>query len=373
MTKVAILRSSFLEQWEGKGQENLTHVLNHDHRYFVEKACREKQWEIADSIHDLQEGDICFNISAVGLNEEHAYQFLASEQTTLRDAYGNLCGVKILGPDHSWLSEMEETISFEDFTEQYFTIYQEADEDRFDEVFLEAPVVDSFRNLEIAEKLLAGALCDQWMKKGVRIDDSTSVFIDPEVEIGPGTHIEPNVRLLGKTRIGAGCRITAGSEIVDSILEEHVIVKHSLIEESYMEEGANIGPYSHLRPKAHLGKHVHIGNFVEVKNAVLEDDTKAGHLAYIGDADVGKDVNISCGVIFCNYDGKRKHRSHVGDHAFLGSNANLIAPVEVEEDGFIAAGSTITKKVEKGALALERAEQKNIAGYVEKRKEKGTL
>ena len=178
---------------------------------------------------------------------------------------------------------------------------------------------------------------------------------------------------MGETKIGSGCLITDRSDISDSTLGDQVTVRSSVIEESVMEEGSNIGPYSHLRPHAVIGPHVHIGNFVEVKKATLGEGTKAGHLAYIGDADVGKDVNISCGVIFCNYDGKNKHHTVVGDHAFLGSNANLVAPVELEDEAFVAAGSTITKKVEQGALAVERAEQKSIPGYVAKRKAKGLL
>lgn len=137
-----------------------------------------------------------------------------------------------------------------------------------------------------------------------------------------------------------------------------------------MKKGSDIGPYSHLRPKSVLGEKVHIGNFVEVKNANLGENTKAGHLAYIGDADLGKDINIGCGVIFVNYDGKNKFRSTVKDGGFVGSNANIVAPVVIEEDGYVAAGSTITKDVEKGALAIERAKQKNIQGWLEKKKKR---
>ena len=146
-----------------------------------------------------------------------------------------------------------------------------------------------------------------------------------------------------------------------------VSIESSTIEKSFVDEDCHIGPYTRLRPNSKIGKNVKLGNFVEVKNSTLKDNTKAGHLAYIGDADVGHNVNVGCGVVFVNYDGKEKFRTTVGDHAFIGSNSNLVAPVNVDEWGYVAAGSTITKKVPEGALSVARGIQRNIEGWVEKK------
>lgn len=141
----------------------------------------------------------------------------------------------------------------------------------------------------------------------------------------------------------------------------------SNIEHSKVEDACSIGPNAHLRPESHLGKNVHIGNFVEVKKAHIKEGSKAGHLAYIGDAIVGKNVNIGCGVIFANYNGKSKSQTIVGDNSFIGSNSNLVAPVKINDWGYVAAGSTITKDVEEGALSIGRATQVNKPGWVEKK------
>jgi bifunctional UDP-N-acetylglucosamine pyrophosphorylase/glucosamine-1-phosphate N-acetyltransferase len=133
-----------------------------------------------------------------------------------------------------------------------------------------------------------------------------------------------------------------------------------------MESDSNIGPFSHLRPNSHIGKRVHIGNFVEVKNAILNEDTKVGHLTYVGDADLGKNINVGCGTVFVNYDGKNKHRSSIGDNTFIGCNVNIVAPVNVEANTFLAAGSTITKDVPEGAMGIARSRQENKPGYWEK-------
>ena len=144
-------------------------------------------------------------------------------------------------------------------------------------------------------------------------------------------------------------------------------IESSLIESSIVSNGVKIGPFSHLRPNSNIGDNCKIGNFVEIKNSSLGKGTKASHLAYVGDADVGKNVNIGCGAIFVNYDGKNKFRTIVGDNAFIGSNSNLVAPLVVEDYGYVAAGSTITKKVSKGELALERSKQLSFKDWVEKK------
>jgi len=152
-----------------------------------------------------------------------------------------------------------------------------------------------------------------------------------------------------------------------------VKIDHSYIEKSVVEAYTDIGPFARLRPNSHLKERVHIGNFVEVKNSTLGNGTKAGHLTYVGDADLGNDINVGCGVVFVNYDGKFKHRSVIEDGAFIGSNANIVAPVHVEKEGYVAAGSTITKDVKQGCLVVERAERRDVEGYVERKKKRDAL
>lgn len=221
-----------------------------------------------------------------------------------------------------------------------------------------------------ASRILQNRINKAHMINGVIIESPETTFIEEGVEIGKDTIITGFVKIYGNSKIGKSCLIDGSTRIINSIVEDNVRVDNSVIEDCYMEKDSNIGPYSRIRPNSHIGKGVHIGNFVEVKNSRLGEGTKAGHLAYIGDSDLGKDINVGCGVVFVNYDGKFKHRSIVEDGAFIGSNANIVAPVKVEKDGFVAAGSTITEDVSSGELIIERAEQKHITGYVERKKER---
>lgn len=204
------------------------------------------------------------------------------------------------------------------------------------------------------------------MQNGVTLIDPATTYIDSEVTIGADTVIEPNVSLKGQTVIGEDCFIGANSEVLNSTLGDGVRVTSSNIKDSIMEKASNIGPYSHLRPNSRVGEAVHIGNFVEIKNATIGATTKVGHLTYVGDADLGKNINIGCGTIFVNYDGKNKHRTTVGDNVFIGCNANLIAPLMVEKNAYIAAGSTITKDVPTEAMAIGRVRQENKLDYFNK-------
>ncbi|MDU5229095.1 bifunctional UDP-N-acetylglucosamine diphosphorylase/glucosamine-1-phosphate N-acetyltransferase GlmU [Anaerococcus octavius] len=230
--------------------------------------------------------------------------------------------------------------------------------------------INNKKELAEAKKILQKRVNENHMLNGVVIEDPEMAIIDPEVIIGKDTIVSGPVKILGKSEIGENCTIEGSSRIEDSILKDNIKIDNSVIEKSFLDEGTDVGPYSHLRPNAKLGKNVHIGNFVEVKNSTLGDGTKAGHLAYIGDSDLGSKINIGCGVIFVNYDGKFKHRSVVKDNAFIGSNSNIVAPVIIEEEAYIAAGSTITSDVEAGHLSIERAEQKNVAGYAEKKRKR---
>ena len=227
--------------------------------------------------------------------------------------------------------------------------------------------INNKKELSNAQNILQKRVNDNFMLSGVVIDNPEMVIIEPTVEIGKDTLISGPVKILGNTKIGENCVIEGSSRIENSTIGDNVVIDNSVIEESIVEDGVDIGPYSHLRPKAHLGKNVHIGNFVEVKNSTLGEGTKAGHLAYVGDSDLGSDINIGCGVIFVNYDGKFKHRSVVEDGAFIGSNSNIVAPVHLNKDAYIAAGSTITNDVPEGSLSIERSIQVNVDGYVEKK------
>jgi len=190
------------------------------------------------------------------------------------------------------------------------------------------------------------------MLAGVSIVDPAATWIDVDVEVGRDAVIEPGCVIQGASRIGERVHLKPGC----------------MIESSEIGDDAVIGPNAHLRPGTRLGRHVRIGNFVEVKNSVLGDGVKADHLSYIGDADVGEDASFGCGSIVVNYDGIAKHRTQVGPRAFIGCNANLVAPLRIAEDAFVAAGSTVTKNVPAGALAVAREKQKNIEGWVARRR-----
>lgn len=232
--------------------------------------------------------------------------------------------------------------------------------------FEEAMGVNDRIALAQANKIMHKRLNTMHMQNGVTFVDPENTYIDEGVEIGSDTVIEAGVVIKGSTVIGEDCFIGAHSEIVDSKIEENVKIVQSVVEESIVHKNADVGPFAHLRPNAEIGEEVHVGNFVEIKNASLDKGTKVGHLTYVGDAKLGKDINVGCGVVFVNYDGKSKHQTTVGDRSFIGSNSNLIAPVTIEDNTVIAAGSTITNDVAEYDLAIARAKQENKAGYAKK-------
>lgn len=234
----------------------------------------------------------------------------------------------------------------------------------------EALGVNDRKALSQAEMLMRKRINEKHMTNGVTLIDPHSTYIESDVEIGKDTVIEPNVYLKGSAVIGEDCVIGMNSVILDSRIGNQSIIQSSTIDQSTLETGVTVGPNAHIRPNSTLKDQVHIGNFVEVKNSILGKGTKSGHLTYIGDADVGEHVNFGCGTIVVNYDGHKKHRSTIGDRAFIGCNVNLISPVVLDHDTFIAAGSTITKDVPEDTLALERAEEIHIPGYVSRQREK---
>lgn len=217
-----------------------------------------------------------------------------------------------------------------------------------------------------ANRVMRDRINTRHMQNGVTLVDPATTYIDADVQIGSDTIIEGGVSIKGNTKIGSDCFIGNGSTIIDSQLHDEVKVTSSMIEESVMHTGSDIGPNSHLRPESDIGEEVHIGNFVEIKKSTIGKGTKIGHLTYVGDATLGEKINIGCGVVFVNYDGTSKHHTNIGNHAFVGSNSNLIAPVDIAEDSFVAAGSTITDSTEKFDMAIARSRQVNKAGYAKK-------
>lgn len=217
-----------------------------------------------------------------------------------------------------------------------------------------------------ANKIMRQRINTRLMKSGVTLLDPETTYIDDGVQVGQDTVIEGDVVIKGHTTIGEDCYISAHSRIVDSTIHDRVTITSSTLQEAEMHDDSDIGPNSHLRPQAEIGPQVHIGNFCEVKKAFIGEGTKVGHLTYIGNATLGKNINVGCGVVFVNYDGTKKHHTNVGDHAFIGSNSNLVAPVNVAANSFIAAGSTITDSVDEFDMAIARARQVNKTDYAKK-------
>jgi bifunctional UDP-N-acetylglucosamine pyrophosphorylase / glucosamine-1-phosphate N-acetyltransferase len=217
-----------------------------------------------------------------------------------------------------------------------------------------------------AEQTMKQRINKQHMQNGVTIIDPATTYIGADVEIGADTVILPGTMILGKTVIGSDCQIGPNSEIKDCQIGNATVIRQSVSEDSKIGAHVKIGPFAHIRPKSDIHDDVKIGNFVEIKKAVFGKGSKASHLSYIGDAEVGSDVNIGCGSITVNYDGKNKFLTKIEDGVFIGCNSNLVAPVTIGEGAYVAAGSTITEDVPGDALALGRARQVNKENYVQK-------
>ncbi len=205
------------------------------------------------------------------------------------------------------------------------------------------------------------------ISNGVIFIDENTAYIEDGVIIGKGTVIEPCVYIKGESIIGENCVIGFSTVITDSKIGNNVNIKHSYIMESEIDEGTSVGPFAYLRPCSKVGKNVKIGDFVEIKNSVVGDKTKISHLTYVGDCDVGENVNFGCGTVIVNYDGKKKHRTTIKDNAFIGCNTNLVSPVTVGENAYTAAGSTVTEDVPDNSLAIARARQVNKEEWVLKK------
>ncbi len=207
------------------------------------------------------------------------------------------------------------------------------------------------------------------MAQGVTIFRPETCVIDAQVEVGPDTIIEPFVQLLRNTKVGSECRIASYSAVESATIGDNVLLRHGcIITESTIASGAKLGPYAHLRPGSEIGEDAHVGNFVETKKMKMGKGSKANHLAYLGDATIGSNVNIGAGTITCNYDGTLKHPTKIGNNVFVGSNSTLVAPITLGDEAYIAAASCITEDVPPDALALGRSRQTTKPGWVSARK-----
>lgn len=239
------------------------------------------------------------------------------------------------------------------------TAYQTAD-------FEETLGINDRVALSDAEQFMKKRINEWHMRNGVTIVDPLNTYIGPDVTIGSDTTLHPGTILSGSTVIGSDCNIGPYSEIDNCVVGDNTVIRQSTAFESQIGSEVQIGPFAHIRPKSEIHGHVKIGNFVEVKKAVFGEGSKASHLSYIGDAEVGRDVNIGCGTITVNYDGKNKSLTKIEDGVFVGCNSNLVAPVKIGKNAYVAAGSTITQDVPEEALSIARARQVNKENYVEK-------
>lgn len=234
--------------------------------------------------------------------------------------------------------------------------------------FEETIGVNSRAELAVVESILRKRINKKHLDNGVTIIDPNSTYIGLEVEIGMDTIIYPGTILEGKTVIGEDCVIYQNSRLSNAIIGNGVKVENSVILDSKVGDNTSVGPFAYIRPESAIGSNVKIGDFVEIKKSVIGNNTKVSHLTYIGDAEVGEKCNFGCGTVVVNYDGQKKHKTIIGDNAFIGCNTNLVSPVEVEQNSYIAAGSTITDKVTEGSLAIARARQTNIEGWVNRKR-----
>jgi bifunctional UDP-N-acetylglucosamine pyrophosphorylase/glucosamine-1-phosphate N-acetyltransferase len=228
---------------------------------------------------------------------------------------------------------------------------------------------NTIADLVALDATLRATTASRLMAAGVTIFRPETCVIDAEVEVAPDTVIEPFVQLRGKTHIGADCLIRSYTVIENCTLGNSILLRQScILSDSTVADGAKIGPFAHLRPGSEIGEDVHVGNFVETKKSKLHKGVKAGHLTYLGDAEIGEGTNIGAGVITCNYDGVHKHKTSIGKGVFVGSDSTLVAPVSVEDGAYIGAGSCITKNVPSEALSVARARQTTIDGWVTARR-----
>lgn len=228
--------------------------------------------------------------------------------------------------------------------------------------------INSRAQLAQAEGIIRARKLAELMDDGVTVMDPASTFVDDAVTVGADTILYPFTWLEGETVIGSDCRIGPNTRLQNTTVGDQTVIQFSYTHECDIGQAVNIGPFVHIRPDSVLADGVKVGNFVEVKNSIIGPDTKLPHLSYIGDSDLGAGINIGCGTVTVNYDGKQKHRTVIEDYAFIGCNANLVAPVQVGSGAYVAAGSTITKDVPSQALGVARARQTNIPEWVKRKR-----
>ncbi|URZ08311.1 bifunctional UDP-N-acetylglucosamine diphosphorylase/glucosamine-1-phosphate N-acetyltransferase GlmU [Clostridium felsineum] len=227
--------------------------------------------------------------------------------------------------------------------------------------------VNSRVQLSAVSKVMQRRINEKHMENGTTLIDSDSTYIGADVVIESDTIIYPGNVLQGETVIKTGCILYPNSRIQDSVIGKNVTVQSSVILESTVGEDTTVGPFAYIRPESKIGNKARIGDFVEIKKSTIGDNTKVSHLTYIGDAEVGEGCNFGCGTVVVNYDGKAKHKTVIGNKSFIGCNTNLVSPVKVEDNTYIAAGSTITNTVPEGSLAIARAKQVVKEGWVDKK------
>ena len=308
-----------------------------NHEGFVEKIVEHKDaTEDERKINEMNTGTYCFDNAAL---------FSALKKVSNDNAQGEY-----------YLPDVIEILKMQG---EVVTAYQTDDLE-------ETLGVNDRVALAEAERIMRHRLNEKHMRNGVTLIDPFATYIEADVEIGQDTVIYPGTVIKGKTLIGSDCEIGPNSEIKDCQIGEGSVVRQSVAHDSSIGARVNIGPFAHIRPKSQIHDEVKIGNFVEIKKAVFGEGSKASHLSYIGDAEVGKNVNIGCGSITVNYDGKYKYLTKIEDDVFIGCNSNLVAPVTIGKGAYVAAGSTITNNVPGEALSIARARQVNKENYVEK-------
>jgi len=230
--------------------------------------------------------------------------------------------------------------------------------------------VNTRQELAAAARTLFAQSAARLQERGVTLLDAERSWIDPRARVGRDTVIYPDVYIEGPSVIGEDCIVRAGCRLVNIKVGRGVEIKdHSVLQDSVVGDGAQVGPFAHLRPGSRLDPDSRVGNFVELKKTRLGKGSKASHLTYLGDAEIGPGSNIGAGTITCNYDGVAKHPTRMGKNVFIGSNTQLVAPVEVEDGAYVAAGSTVTQDVPRGALAIARSKQRNVLGWVERQEQ----
>lgn len=301
-------------------------------RIVEQKDCNPQE----DAVKEINTGTYCF---------DNAKLFAALEKVTNENAQGEFYLTDVIGIFRNE-GEVVEAYMSDDIAESIG--------------------VNDRLALSQAEGFMRERLAKHHMLNGVTIIDPASTYIGADVTIGADTVLYPGTVLKGTTTIGEACQIGPHADIEDSIIHNGVAIKHSVVSKSEIGDEVTVGPFANLRPGTKLGRKVKIGDFVEVKNATIDEGSKVSHLSYVGDAQVGKNVNIGCGAITVNYDGYNKAVTTIEDDAFVGSNVNLIAPVTIGKGAYVVAGSTITHAVPDNDLAIARPRQENKAGYAEK-------